>query len=294
MKKLGKGLGKGLDALITYNESVAAEDATKGVLDVGIEAVRPSKNQPRKLFKEPEIAELAESIVEFGIIQPLIVKKDPDGMYTIVAGERRWRAAKQAGLAVIPVIVREYTDFEVLGIALIENIQREDLNSVEEAICYKRLNEEFGMTQEEIAKKIGKSRSHISNCIRILKLDDRVLEFVSAERLSLGHAKAILAVSDRDGQFYLATEILEEGMTVRQSEDFVRKYIAQSAQLERELATKKSPAPAAPYETYQKGLQDLLATRISIKAAKSGKGGKVEIAFFSQEDLDRIINIIKK
>ncbi|MCL2169109.1 MAG: ParB/RepB/Spo0J family partition protein [Defluviitaleaceae bacterium] len=291
-----KGLGKGLGALITNYEE-ALETNNQEILEIELEKIVPNKDQPRKKFKEPEIAELAESIAEFGVIQPLIVKKSGDSdTYTIVAGERRWRAAQVAGLAVLPVIVRDYSDFEILGIALIENIQREDLNPVEEAVCYKRLNEEFGMTQEDIAKKIGKSRSHITNCIRILKLDDRVLEMVTNEKLSMGHAKAILSVNDRDGQFYLATEILEEGMNVRQSEDFVRKYIASAAQIEEELAGKKT-APKADteiYTNYQKRLQEHLGTRCNIKTAKNGGGGRIEINYFSREDLDRIISIIKK
>ncbi|MDR2167952.1 MAG: ParB/RepB/Spo0J family partition protein [Clostridiales bacterium] len=294
MKKLGKGLGKGLDALITYGE-VAEEALNQEILEIGIDAVRPNKNQPRKVFKEPEIAELAESIVEFGIVQPLIVRQEGSNSYTIVAGERRWRAAKVAELKVIPVIVRNFTDFEMLGIALIENIQREDLNPVEEAVCYKRLNEEFGMTQEEIAKKIGKSRSHISNCIRVLKLDDRVLDMVSNERLSMGHAKAILATSDKDEQFYLAAEIMEEGMNVRQAEDFVRKYMVTADKIEEELQTKQKEQAKAlkeAFSAYQKNLEALLSTRVNIKSTKSGEGGKIEINYFTKTDLERILSII--
>jgi ParB family chromosome partitioning protein len=294
LKKLGKGLGKGLDALITYGE-VAEEALNQEILEIGIDAVRPNKNQPRKVFKEPEIAELAESIVEFGIVQPLIVRQEGSNSYTIVAGERRWRAAKVAELKVIPVIVRNFTDFEMLGIALIENIQREDLNPVEEAVCYKRLNEEFGMTQEEIAKKIGKSRSHISNCIRVLKLDDRVLDMVSNERLSMGHAKAILATSDKDEQFYLAAEIMEEGMNVRQAEDFVRKYMVTADKIEEELQTKQKEQAKAlkeAFSAYQKNLEALLSTRVNIKSTKSGEGGKIEINYFTKTDLERILSII--
>jgi len=265
------------------------------ILEIGLDLIVPNKDQPRKVFKEPEIAEMAESIAEFCIIQPLLVKKTGD-KYIIVAGERRWRAAQVAGLATAPVIVREYSDFEILGISLIENIQREDLNPIEEAFCYKRLNEDFGISHDEIAKKIGKSRSHISNCIRVLKLDDRVLEMVASERLSLGHAKAILSISDNDGQFYVASEILEDGMNVRQSEDFVRKYIATAALLEQELAAKQKEqsAPDRQVAQYQKGLQDLLGTRINIKTAKTGGGGRIEITYFSQDDLARIVSIMNK
>ena len=284
----GLGLGKGLDALITYNET--PEGAGQEILEMDVENIKPNQNQPRKYFKTPEIAELSESIKEFGIIQPLIVQKQDDGQsYIIVAGERRWRAAQEAGLAKVPVIVRDYSDFEVLGIALIENIQREDLNPIEEANCYKRLNEEFDMTQEEIAKKIGKSRSHISNCIRVLKLDERVLELISSEKLSMGHAKALLTIENKEEQFYIARKMVDTGMNVRAAEEFVRKYNA-------ELPEVQKPTEAAPKEAhakYQVDLRGYLGTRVNIKDNKTGGGGKIEINYFSQQDLERIVNILK-
>ena len=290
-----KGLGKGLGALITsYEDKIAADGAQSDVLEIDVTRVVPSPDQPRKVFKEPEIAELAESITEYGIIQPLIVTKAGTN-YTIVAGERRWRAAQVAGLKKVPVIVREYSDLEILGIALIENIQREDLNPVEEAICYKRLNEEFGIKQDDIAKKIGKSRSHISNCIRILKLDNRVLDMLSDGKLTMGHAKAILTIDDNDEQFYVASEVIAEGMNVRKSEDFVRKHIVSTAQLEKQLSS-KTPISAQNKESYAKyknSLQSFLGAPINIKTGKMG-GGKIEINYKSQEELERIIGVIQK
>jgi len=290
-----KGLGKGLGALITTYEDAAVNSDLNEILEIEIKKVKPNKSQPRKHFKEAELAELAESIKEFGIIQPLLVQKEKDA-YVIVAGERRWRAAQVAELKTVPVIVREYSELEILGISLIENIQRENLNPVEEALCYKRLNEDFGITQEEISKKIGKSRSHITNCIRVLKLDDRVIEMLASEKLSMGQAKAVLSVADKDGQFYVASEILAEGMNVRQSEDFVRKYIATAAQIEKELAAKQKQTKENHeiFKTYQKGLQSLLNTQINIKAAKTGGGGKIEISYTSQDELERIVERIGK
>lgn len=287
-----KGLGKGLGALITsYEDKSAADGAT---LEVPVSSITPGKYQPRTVFNEPEIAELAESIKEYGIVQPLLVTKSGNG-YSIVAGERRWRAAQLAGLTKVPVLVREYSELEILGIALIENIQREDLNPVDEAISYKRLNEEFGIKQDDIAKKIGKSRSHVSNCIRILKLDDRVLKMLSRGELTMGHAKAILTIDDNDEQHYVATEVIAAGMNVRKSEDFVRKHIVASAQLEKQLS---SNAPAQKqnkenYTKYKDSLQGLLGASINIKTGKSGSG-KIEISYKSQEELERIMGVIQK
>jgi len=295
MKKgLTKGLGKGLDALITYSNETT--ESNTEIVEADISLIFPNENQPRKIFKELEIEELAESIKEFGIIQPLIVKQNKDGSYTIIAGERRWRAAKTAGLANVPVVVRNYSDLEILGIALIENIQREDLNPIEEAMCYKRLSEEFGMTQEEIAKKIGKSRSHISNCIRVLKLDDTVLDLISSERLTMGHAKAILSAEDKETQEFFAQKMVEEGMNVRQAEEFVRKFTAENAAVMVEAEKKATPRRVAKeiYTSYQVDLRGILGTRVNIRDSKAdGDSGKIEINYFSQEDLERIVGIIK-
>jgi len=293
MKKgLSRGLGKGLDALMTYNSNEPLE-ASGEIVNADINAVVPNADQPRKVFKPQEIEELAESIKEFGIIQPLIVKQNGD-TYTIIAGERRWRAANAAGLSVVPVIVRDYTELEILGIALIENIQREDLNPVEEAMCYKRLNEDFGITQDEIAKKIGKSRSHISNCIRILKLQDSVLEMVSQEELTMGHAKALLAVEDVQKQVELAKKIFNEQMNVRKTEELVRNVLEEEKDLDNSPKKLPSKSINKTYVSYQSDLNNFLKTRVNIKDnKKEGSGGKIEIAYFSPEDLERIIGVIK-
>ncbi|MCL2753258.1 MAG: ParB/RepB/Spo0J family partition protein [Defluviitaleaceae bacterium] len=293
MKKgLTKGLGKGLDALIKYSSE--STESNIEIIEADIASVFPNKDQPRKFFKTPEIEELSASIKEFGIIQPLVVKRNDNDTYTIIAGERRFRAAKQAGLETVPVIVRDYSDLEILGIALIENIQREDLNPIEEAMCYKRLNEEFGMIQEEIAKKIGKSRSHISNCIRVLKLDDVVLELISSEKLTMGHAKAILSADDKETQVYFAQKMLEEGMNVRQAEEFVRNYNTEETAVETEKKATPKKAAKEIYVNYQVDLRGVLGTRVNIKDTKTdGSSGKIEINYFSQEDLQRIVDIIK-
>jgi ParB family chromosome partitioning protein len=293
MKKgLGKGLGKGLDAMLAHRDEIV--DSSE-ILEISIKKISPNKDQPRKSFKQQEIDELADSIREFGIIQPLIVREaeDSEGDYIIVAGERRWRAAHQAGLATIPVIVRDYNAMEVLSIALIENVQREDLNPIEEAFCYNRLNEEFGLTQDEVAKKVGKSRSHIANSIRLLKLDEKVLELIAEGRLSMGHAKAIMSLETVAAQVFAAERMVEEGMNVRQAEEFVRKAITHA----RDARNKKrelSKATKELYNQYKVDLRSFLGTRVNIKENKTGTvGGKIEINYFSQSDLERIIAIIQ-
>jgi len=283
-KGLGsKGLGRGLSALIA--QSPVEKTSSDNILEIDIKKIYPNENQPRKYFKAPEIEELAASIKEFGIIQPLVVKKTGD-KYIIVAGERRFRAATQAGLKNLPVILREYSDLEILGIALIENIQREDLNPIEEANCYKRLADEFGMTQGEIAKKIGKSRSHISNCMRVLKLDDTILDLISSEKISMGHAKAILAVECPDFQLELANRVVDEGLNVRQTEELSRTKPTSQA--------KKAAKPLKKtYDHFTKDFGSFFGTKVAIKDNKKG-GGKIEINYSSTADLERIMDIIKK
>ncbi|MCL2396470.1 MAG: ParB/RepB/Spo0J family partition protein [Defluviitaleaceae bacterium] len=291
MKKgLGKGLGKGLDALIAYNEA-NDEPVSGGVLEVEIGKINPNPDQPRKRFDRSHIEELAESVKEFGIIQPIIVTQFGDN-YVIVAGERRWRAAQHLGLGKIPVIVREYSGIEVLEIALIENIQREDLNPIEEANCYKKLNEEFSLTQEEIAKKVGKSRSHITNCIRLLRLQAPVQDFIINGELSMGHAKTLLSVDDQEAQTLLAAKIVEEGLSVRTAEELAKKLA--DGQVPEEEKPKLAAESKEKYTSFQMDLRGILGTRVNIRDNKTGGGGKIEINYFSAEDLNRIIDIVKK
>ena len=295
-----KGLGKGLNALLVHAEIPGPEGARadEEIFEVEISKVMPNSGQPRKRFEESQIEELAESISTFGIIQPLIVKKSVEG-YVIVAGERRWRAAQHANLNHVPVIVREYSDVQTLEIALIENVQREDLNPIEEANCYKRLNDEFNLTQEEISKKVGKSRSHISNSIRLLKLDSKIQAYIVEGQLTPGHAKAILAIENKEIQSYFARKMIEDDLSVREAEEFVRKYgtpmteeekkqiLESGDSLEKNAAEKK-------YVNFQMELRGLLSTRVNIRDNRTGSsGGKIEINYFSEDDLKRIVDLIK-
>ncbi|MCL2621044.1 MAG: ParB/RepB/Spo0J family partition protein [Defluviitaleaceae bacterium] len=298
-----KGLGRGLNTLYGFGDeaekAIIGDSGNQGsATEINIIKIKPNPDQPRKTFRDEELAELSESIKEFGVVQPIIVTpRGDDGDYMIVAGERRWRASQLAGLSTIPALVRKYTDFEILGIALIENVQRQNLNPIEEAMCYKRLTEEFEMTQEDLAKHIGKSRSHISNSMRVLRLDPRVLEMISEEKITMGHAKPILSIEGSDAQFDIATKMTDQGMNVRQAEDFVRRYIAQieAGENPEELSQKEeSSVTVERRNRYKVDLRDLLGTRVNIKESKSaGGGGKIEINYFSQDDLERIVDLIK-
>jgi len=297
-----KGLGKGLGALITYadNPMQDAARADEEIFEVEISEVMPNPRQPRKHFEASQIEELAESIKEFGVIQPLIVKRSGEN-YIIVAGERRWRAAQSAKLSRIPIIVREYSDLQTLEIALIENVQREDLNPIEEANCYKRLNDEFSLTQEEISKKVGKSRSHISNSIRLLRLDPKIQAYIMNGDLTVGHAKAVLAIDNKEIQNYFARKMVEEELSVREAEEFVRKYGTPMSEeekqriLESDDISTKNEKEDKKYVQFQMELRGILSTRVNIRDNRSGSGGgKIEINYFSEEDLARIIEIMKR
>jgi ParB family chromosome partitioning protein len=252
-------------------------------MEIGINEIEPGANQPRKNFRDAELAELAESIAQFGIIQPIVVKKE-DGYYSIIAGERRWRAARLAKLSKIPVIVKDYGGAEAVEAALIENIQRADLNPIEEAACYARLMSEYGITQEALARRVGKSRTHISRSAGLLELDARVQAFVAEGRLTLGHVKAFMSVSDNDEQFRIAETVIEEGLSVRQTE-----ALAEAARKEKAAPPKKSK-PEAVYKHIEQELTGLFKTRVSIKG---GARGKIEISYFSPEDLDRLLLLFK-
>ena len=296
-----KGLGKGLNALIAHAEIPALEAARadEEIFEVEISKVKPNPGQPRKHFEESQIEELAESISAFGIIQPLIVKKSGED-YVIVAGERRWRAANKANLLRVPVIVRKYSDMQILEIALIENVQREDLNPIEEASCYKRLNDEFNLTQEEISKKVGKSRSHVSNSIRLLKLDPKIQAYLVEGQLTPGHAKAVLSIDNKEIQNYFARKMVEENLSVREAEEFVKKYGAPMTEEEKRQLLQSGgdsldkKATEKKYIHFQMELRGLLSTRVNIRDNRTGSsGGKIEINYFSEDDLKRIVDLIK-
>jgi len=296
-----KGLGKGLTALIAHTEipTIEGARADEEIFEIEIERVMPNPDQPRKHFEESQIEELAESISTFGIIQPLIVKKSGED-YVIVAGERRWRAANKAKLRRVPVVVRDYTDLQTLEIALIENVQREDLNPIEEANCYKRLNDDFNLTQEQISKKVGKSRSHISNSIRLLRLDPKIQTYIVEGQLTPGHAKAVLAIDNKEIQNYFARKMVEEDLSVREAEEFVRKYGSPITEEEKKQLlesggdSSEKKVAEKKYVHFQMELRGLLSTRVNIRDNRTGNsGGKIEINYFSEDDLKRIVDLIK-
>lgn len=284
------GLGKGLDALIV-NKVAKPEDSIspeqlKNPLMVDIKKVEPNKDQPRKDFNEDAMAELADSIKEVGIVSPIIVQDKKD-YYRIVAGERRWRAAKMLGMTEVPVIIRDLTDREVAEISLIENIQRENLNPIEESRAVKYLMEEFDLTQEQVAERISKSRAAVANLLRLLKLDEKVQDMLIDKRLTIGQARPLLAVEDSERQVELAEKVLDEGLNSREVEKLVKN-----------LDKKKAPAkPASPVgsqmETVYRGLEErmknALGTKVTINA-KDDKSGVISIEYYSSEELDLLVD----
>ena len=269
-------------------QSAETEPEKNVPVELRISQVVPNQNQPRTEFDEAALEELADSIRQFGVIQPLLVQKSGK-YYEIIAGERRWRAAKLAGLKKVPVIIREYSKQEVVEISLIENIQREDLNAIEEARAYKRLLEEFDLKQEEVAKRVAKSRSAVTNSMRLLNLDERVQEMLIAEKISAGHARALLAVENPEIQYAAAAEIAAGHLSVRETERLVKRLLKPKKE-------KKEPVTDTQIEAAYQALEEQLMQRIGTKVSISrGRGfrGKIEIEYYSQEDLDRIIDLIR-
>ena len=294
------GLGKRLDSLIP-NKTVKEESASQqkvskekqeknvgsGEILVKINEVEPNREQPRKEFDEDSLMELADSIRQFGILQPLLVQKKKD-YYEIIAGERRWRAAKLAGIKDVPIIVKNYTDQEIVEISLIENIQRENLNPIEEAMAYKRLIDEFHLKQDEIAERVSKSRTAVTNSMRLLKLDSRVQQMMVDEMISAGHARAILAISDPEQQYNAAMKVFDEKLSVRETEKLVKSILT---------PTKKKPVVSNPtedaiYESLEEKMKGITGTRVFIHRKKNNKG-KIEIEYYSRDDLDRIIDLFE-
>ena len=289
-----RGLGKGLDSLIpnavgeaktTKEMKEAAYDSKAPETMVKITKVEPNREQPRKNFDEDTLQELADSIKQFGLLQPILVQDRKD-YYEIIAGERRWRAAKIAGLKEIPVIIRNYSEQEIVEISLIENIQRQDLNPIEEAQAYKRLLTEFHLKQDEVADRVSKSRAAVTNSIRLLKLADEVQQMVIDEMISTGHARALLAVENPEEQYTLAQRIFDEKLSVRDVEKLV-KNLHKPAKLKKQ--------DDKTLETIYLDIEEKLKQRLSTKVSISSKGegtGKIEIEFYSHEDLDRLLEII--
>ena len=252
-----------------------------------ISMIEPNREQPRKKFDEDALQELSESIKQYGILQPLLVSDKKD-YYEIVAGERRWRAAKMAGLKEVPVVVKEFSTQEIVEISLIENIQREDLNPVEEAMAYKRLIDEFHLKQDEIAERVSKSRTAVTNSMRLLKLDSRVQQMMVDEMISAGHARAILAISDPEQQYNAAMKVFDEKLSVRETEKLVKSILT---------PTKKKPVVSNPtedaiYESLEEKMKGITGTRVFIHRKKNNKG-KIEIEYYSRDDLDRIIDLFE-
>ena len=288
------GLGRGIESLIKEDIVVTGTDTNDKVYTIDINKITPNKEQPRRTFDEESLEELAQSIKQKGIIQPITAKSSGD-YYIIIAGERRWRAARKAGLTEIPVILKnDLSDLDILEIALIENIQREDLNPLEEAMTYKKFSEEFKLNQEAIAAKVGKSRAAVANSMRLLNLDKRVQTFLTENRLSSGHCRALLGISDNDIQFETAEHIIEEGLSVRETEELVKAINENAASAEeKKPASIKDPVKSRIYHDLEKDLKSILGTKVNIKNLKNNTG-KILIEFYSDEELDRIIGMMKK
>ncbi len=291
---LGKGLGKGIDSLISSAYAVEVKKKDSAVTEknesetiVKLRLVEPAASQPRKKFDEDALTELAESIKKYGIIQPIVVKK-VDDHYQIIAGERRWRAAKQAGLKDIPVIIKDYDEQQIAEIALIENLQREDLNPIEEAKAYQSLIEKYQLKQEEIAEKVFKSRSVITNALRLLKLDDEVQLMLMDGQITNGHAKAILGLENKEQQRVVARKVVDEQLSVRDTEKYIKNLLDKKNET---AATKTVLQNQTLYETLESRMKSRMGTKVQIKR-KSEDKGKIEIDYYSNEDLERIIEMM--
>lgn len=285
-----KGLGKGLDMLIPKEKKEVVEKREENnVLQeteqfVSIHLIQPNKEQPRKQFEKDSLLELAESIRQVGIIQPLIVQKK-DEIYELIAGERRWRAALEAGLSEVPVVIRHYSDEKRLEIALIENLQREDLNPIEEAMAYRNLMNDFHLKQDEIAERMSKSRTAITNTMRLLKLDSRVQQMIIDDMISSGHGRAILAEEDLDKQYQLALKAFDENLSVRDVEKLVKK--------KENVPKIESKKYDFIYKEIEDKIKNIIGTKVSIKA-KSNDKGKIELEYYSKEELERIIDLFER
>ena len=278
------GLGKGLESLIPTGGKIPPASTgagVGGVLQVAVDAIQANPRQPRIHFKEEELAELAASIREHGVIQPLIVTPKSDGTFTLIAGERRWQAAQKAGLRTVPVITRQANNQELLEIALIENVQRADLNSMEEAEAYRQLVEEFGLSHEAVAKRVGKSRVAVTNTLRLLGLADVVKQALVDGRLTEGHARALLALSTQKAQASAMQTVLNLSLSVRQTEELIRKLAGQKP------IKARKPSRSADVNDVEKRLQHSLGTKVSLKHGK--KGGTVTIYYYSGEELDALL-----
>ena len=287
------GLGKGLDSLIPDHKTVKTterkkqevEEKKEGEQLININKIEPNHEQPRRNFEEDSLLELADSIKQFGVLQPLIVQKRHD-YYEIIAGERRWRAAKMAGIKEIPVIIKEYTKREAVEIALIENIQRENLNPIEEAMAFKRLLTEFSLNQDEVAERVSKSRTTVTNSMRLLKLDERVQQMIVDDMISTGHARTLLAIEDHEEQYNLANKIFDEKLSVRETEKLIKEL--KNPKKEKE---KKVIEHDFIYKDLEERMKTVMGTKVHVNPKTKGKG-KIEIEYYSDEELERIFELI--
>ena len=288
------GLGKGLDSLIPDNklskttkkaEEVEKKPENAGPIMMKINDVEPNRDQPRKNFEEDALLELADSIKQFGVLQPLIVQKRND-YYEIIAGERRWRASKLAGLKEVPVIVKDYTRQEIVEISLIENIQRENLNPIEEAQAYKRLLTEFNLKQDEVAERVSKSRTAVTNSMRLLKLNEKVQQMIIDDMISTGHARALLAIDDEEQQYILANKIFDEKLSVRDTEKLVK-------DMKNPKKAKEKPViqNAFVYEELEERMKNVIGSKVHVNHKANGRG-KIEIEYYSDDELERIFDLL--
>ena len=267
----------------------------KQIQDIELDKIVPNRYQPRREFSDDSIKELAETLDKDGLLQPIVVREDGEDHYEIIAGERRWRAARIAGVRKVPVVIREYTDQQRMEVALIENIQREDLNPIEEALAYQTLIDEYHMTQDQVADRVSKSRSAVTNSMRLLKLTDEVKQMLIDGMISSGHARCLVTITDSDVQKQCATEIFDEGLSVRETEDLVKNVqsIMTSSSKEKSKPTEnKNEAIQAILDQYTENLKNVLGTKVKIKSS-NGKKGKIEISYSSADDLERIIHMIQ-
>lgn len=297
------GLGKGLDSLIPDRSDKVAKTPAKvnsnpdieatneekanetGEILVKINKVEPNRDQPRKDFDEDALLELADSIKQFGILQPLLVQKKKD-FYEIIAGERRWRAAKLAGIKEVPVVIKTYTDQEIVEISLIENIQRENLNPIEEAMAYKRLLEEFSLKQDEVAERVSKSRTAVTNSMRLLKLSERVQRMIVDDMITTGHARALLAIDNEEQQYAIANKIFDEKLSVRETEKLVKTL----KNPKKEQKTEKVEHTFI-YDNLEEKMKNIIGTKVNVNPKPNGKG-RIEIEYYSEEELERIFDLI--
>ena len=299
-KQTGKSAGKPKDdsniekikqdSILSINKPEAKDNlpADPGIMKVKISQVEPNRDQPRKYFEEDALTELADSIKQYGILQPLVVQKKDD-YYEIIAGERRWRAAKMAGLKEVPVVVKEYSDQEMVEISLIENIQREDLNPIEEAQAYQKLCEEFGLKQDEVAERVSKSRSAVTNSLRLLKLDPRVQQMLVEEKITTGHARALLAIENGDIQYETSVRVFDERLSVRDIERIV-KTLQQPPKVK--SAAPQDTALDLVYHDMEDRLKAILGTKVVVNR-KTNKRGRIEIEYYSGEELERLFELLR-